>query len=59
MAIKIYKCEPFSKANALNLYSENDFKESLPYEGNLWKFRPSTKEAFEAQNKPKSIENGV
>ena len=43
---KIYKCEPLSTVNNLNLNSEIGLKKSLPYEGNLWKFKPSTKEAF-------------
>lgn len=54
---KIYKCEPLSKADALTLNSEKgSIISNLPYEGSLWKFKPSTKEAFEAQNKPQSIE---
>lgn len=53
---KIYKCEPLSSPDNLSLNSERGLKKSLPYEGSLWKFKSSTKEAFEAQNKPKSIE---
>ena len=53
---KIYKCESLSKANNLNLTSETGLKRYLPYNGHLWKFKPSTKEAFEAQNKSQSIE---
>ena len=54
---KIYKCEPLSKADALTLNSEKgSIINNLPYEGSLWKFKPSTKEAFGAQNKPQSIE---
>ena len=53
---KIYKCESLSSPNNLSLNSEVGLKNLLPYNGGLWKFKPSTKEAFEAQNKPKSIE---
>ena len=53
---KIYKCGSLSKADALTIISEKCLNHSLPYEGHLWKFRPSTKEAFEAQNKTQSIE---
>ena len=43
---KIYKCEPLSSPNNLSLNSEVGLKKLLPYEGSLWKFKPSTKEAF-------------
>lgn len=56
IAGKIYKCEENSTAEEPCLIKENGYISSLPWDGNLWKFKPSTKEAFDAQNQSKSIE---
>lgn len=48
---KIYKCCTGSTSDSLNLVSETGMKHYLPYEGGLWKFKSSTKEAFEMQTK--------
>lgn len=50
---KIYKKHDYASISSINLISEDGLTHHVSYLGTNLSFKPSTKEAYEAQNKPK------
>ena len=53
---KIYRCEIGTTTERVTLVDEFGGRDDYPYNGVVWAFKPSTKEAYDAQNSVKSVE---